>query len=124
METRVGRLEQVVAGMTQKVEDQGKSIQSLMPLAVAFGRFELVVERLQSDQRDTLQMVKDNHRETRQLVKDIVDRLDDDAESRVEGQKERKREDRGRKLTLTVALIAACSALVSALITAAAVLFG
>lgn len=113
METRVGRLEQAVAGMSQKLEDTTTDLKSLMPLAVAFGRFELVVERLQDDQRDT-----------RQAVRDILKRMDEDGEQRRKGQEDRRKEDRGRKLTLWVALIAAASALLSALVTAAAVLLG
>jgi hypothetical protein len=124
MESRVGRLEQTVAGMRQKLEDQSSDIKSLMPLAVAFGRFELVVERLQGDQRDTLQLVRDNHRETRQMVREVMERMDEDAQNRMVGQRERKKEDRGRKLTLVVAFIAAASALLSAMVTAAAVLLG
>lgn len=113
METRVGRLEQAVARMTQQLEDQIADIKSLMPLAIAFGRFELVVERLQDDQE-----------RTRKSVEAIVTRMDDDAARRREGQQERKKEDRGRKLTLTVALISAFAALLSALIAAGAVLLG
>jgi hypothetical protein len=124
METRVGRLEQAVAGMRQKLEDQSNDIKSLTPLAVAYGRFELIVERLQEDQRNTLQLVRDNHRETRQMVREVMERMDEDAQNRMVGQRERKKEDRGRKLTLVVAFIAAASALLSAMVTAAAVLLG
>lgn len=123
METRVGRLEQAVAGMTQQIKDQSRDIQSLMPLAVAFGRFELVVERLQADQSSTLQMVKDNHRETRQLVHEIVDRMDEDAKDRQRGQAERAKEDRSRKTVLIVGFLAAGAALLSALVGFASVFF-
>jgi hypothetical protein len=111
METRVGRLEQAVAGMRQQLEDQSNDIKSLTPLAVAYGRFELIVERLQEDQRNSARSVEA-----------IMRRLDEEREQRRKGQEERRKETQGRKLALTVAVIAATATMMASLVTAVAVL--
>lgn len=111
MESRVGRLEQAVARMNQQLEDQAADLKALAPLAVAFGRFELVVENLQGDQRHT-----------RQDVKDILRRMDQDTRERREGQEARRKETQGRKLALGVAVIAATATMMASIITAVAVL--
>ena len=121
METRVGRLEQAVARMNQQLEDQHADIKALAPLAVAFGRFELVVEQLEKRQRDDVERLHEENRQTAALIEALHKRLDQDGVERRERQEERDREDNAKRLALTLAAIAAVASIMAALIGAAAV---
>lgn len=122
VETRVGRLEQAVARMNQQLEDQHADIKALAPLAVAFGRFELVVEQLEKRQRDDVQRLYEENHQTRQLIEALHKRMDKDDEERHKRQDERDRETRSQRLVLWGIAVAAGSSILAALIGAAAVI--
>ena len=112
LDARVGRLETAqselrtdVATMRQQLNDVVADVNQLMPLALTVNRMEVMVTNVQQD------------------VSEIVNRMDKDAVERRQGQKERAKENRGYRITLIVAVIAACAALLSAVIGAVAVLF-
>lgn len=97
VESRLARVE-------QQVSDLAADVQGLMPLSVSVSRVEIMCGHVQDDLRN------------------VIGRMEADAADRRRGQEERRKEDRGRKLTLVVAFVAAGAALLSAVIGALAVL--
>jgi regulator of replication initiation timing len=106
-ETRIGRLEQLVARLEQRVEDQARAIEALKPLAAGQAAMQVDLARMQSH----LGTAVDEARAARKELRQLRDHLEENAEKQ---RKERKTDRRwlvGTVLSSAALIIAAVQVL-------------